>query len=78
MKTAISLPDDLFAEVERLVATRGVTRSQLYQEALREYVQRHDPERITAAWDDLVAREGDATYGFGEAAAARALAEVEW
>lgn len=54
MKTAISLPDSLFEEAERLATRRGLSRSQLYQEALIEYVQRHDPETVTAEWDVTV------------------------
>lgn len=41
MKTAISLPDDLFAIAERLAAQRGISRSELYATALRAYVEEH-------------------------------------
>lgn len=78
MKTAISLPDALFEEAERLASRRGLSRSQLYQAALREYVHRHDPEGITAAWDSLVDEEGSDQAPFVAAAAAQALAEIEW
>ena len=46
MKTAISLPDDLFAIAERLAEQRGVSRSELYATALRAYIEEH-------AGDDL-------------------------
>ncbi len=79
MKTAISLPDELFADAEKLAAAKGVSRSQLYQDALREYLQRHDPEAVTAAWNALVAAETAAEPDpFAQAAAVRTLAEVEW
>jgi len=78
MKTAISLPDSLFEEAERLAARRGVSRSQLFQEALIEYVQRHDPEAVTAEWDDLLDQEDGEPDPFGALAAARILAGVEW
>jgi len=35
MKTAISIPDDLFATAEQLAARFGVSRSELYVTALR-------------------------------------------
>ena len=38
MKTAISLPDDLFKSADALAGRLGVSRSQLYQEALAEYL----------------------------------------
>lgn len=78
MKTAISLPDSLFEDAERLATRRGLSRSQLYQEALIEYVQRHDPETVTGAWDELLEQEDGKPDPFGALAAARLLAGVEW
>ena len=78
MKTAISLPDSLFEEAERLAARRGVSRSQLYREALIDYVQRHDPETVTAEWDELLDQEHGKPDPFGALAAARILVDVEW
>ena len=53
MKTAVSLPDDVFAEAEMLSRTLGTSRSSLYAAALREYLARHRPDAITAALDAL-------------------------
>lgn len=43
MKTAISIPDPIFEEAERLAKERGLSRSELYAQAVAEYVkdQRH-------------------------------------
>lgn len=43
MKTAISIPDPIFQEAERLAKERGLSRSELYAQAVAEYVkdQRH-------------------------------------
>lgn len=38
MKTAISLPDELFTRAERAAASRGVSRSQLYATAVARYL----------------------------------------
>lgn len=51
MKTAISLPDDVFEAAEVMIEARGWTRSRLYAEALREYLRHQDPDAITAALD---------------------------
>ena len=45
MKTAISLPDQLFDEAEDLAAELEISRSELYQRALKEYLERHSDER---------------------------------
>ena len=51
MKTAVSLPDDLFENADLFAQQRDMTRSQLYAMALREYLQRHRNEDITARID---------------------------
>ena len=48
MKTAVSVPDDLFAQVDRLARHSRRSRSEVYSAALREYVARHAPDEVTA------------------------------
>jgi len=48
MKVAISVPDPVFQAAERFAKERGIPRSQLFAEALEEYLSRHGPEAITA------------------------------
>jgi metal-responsive CopG/Arc/MetJ family transcriptional regulator len=40
VKTAISLPDSIFEEAERLAEQRGWSRSELYAKAIAAYVER--------------------------------------
>lgn len=80
MKTAISVPDDVFEEAEKLAKRLKITRSQLYRQALADYVARHSPEAITEALDRVCA-ELDAEAGpdpFVSAAARRVLERTEW
>jgi metal-responsive CopG/Arc/MetJ family transcriptional regulator len=53
MKTAVSLPDPLFEEADRLARQLSKSRSQLYAEALREYLERHQHEDITRRLDEI-------------------------
>jgi hypothetical protein len=39
MKTAVSIPDPLFEEAERLAKVRGLSRSALYAAAVADYVK---------------------------------------
>jgi hypothetical protein len=41
MKTAISIPDDVFADAERLARRLKKSRSELYSRAIREYIGEH-------------------------------------
>jgi metal-responsive CopG/Arc/MetJ family transcriptional regulator len=57
MKTAISVPNDLCESADQLARQLAVTRSQLYVNALREYVatrrQQGLTEQINAVCDKL-------------------------
>ncbi len=57
MKTAISLPDDLFVLADEYATTLGLSRSELYATALHEFIasrQRDDlTEQINAACANL-------------------------
>jgi len=55
MKTAISLPDNLFKEAERLARRQRKSRSRLYSDAIAEYVARHDPDWITQKLNEIAA-----------------------
>jgi len=59
MKTAISIPDELFHEVELCSRRLKVSRSRLFAVAAREYLARHRaPIDATAAWDKAIAAAG--------------------
>ena len=78
MKTAISLPKDVFEKAERLAKRARKSRSQLYCEALREYVSRHSPDEITEALDRAIEKNGQPEERFVTLASAQTLARVDW
>ncbi len=47
MKTAISIPDEVFEAAERTAKSLGVSRSELYATAVREYLERYRREGLT-------------------------------
>jgi predicted transcriptional regulator len=78
MKTAISIPDDVFEEAERLADRLQTSRSQLYTRALAEFVARHDDDRLAAAMNTVVDEVGPALDAFTREAARQTLRRVEW
>jgi predicted transcriptional regulator len=78
MKTAVSLPDDVFDEAERLAQRLNKSRSELYREAIAEYVARHDPEAVTASLDRLAGELDTKADAFTSAASRRTLERTEW
>jgi len=57
MKTAISLPDPIFALAEKAARKMKVSRSRLYSLALAEFLSKQEPEEVTQALDDVYATE---------------------
>ena len=78
MKTAVSVPDDVFEGAERLARREGRSRSEVYSAALREYVARHDADEIADALNDVVASIGVGIGPFVTEASKRMLEATEW
>ena len=53
MKTAVSIPDDVFRSAEKLSKRLGIPRSKLYAEAVARYVRERADEAITEALDKV-------------------------
>jgi predicted transcriptional regulator len=58
MKTAVSIPDDLFAQAEKVAAERNMSRSALYAEALAALLKRVRDEQITEQMNRALAESG--------------------
>lgn len=78
MKTAVSIPDEIFAGGEALAHHLGISRSRLYARAVAEYVSRHAPDAVTAALDLVCGELGVGTDPFVAVAGRRILEETEW
>ena len=53
MKTTISIPDGDFEIAEQVAQELGVSRSELYANAVREYVARKRRENVTERLDEI-------------------------
>ncbi len=78
MKTAVSLPDSVFRDAERHARRTKKSRSQLYAEAISEYLARHAPDEVTEAMNRVVDQIKEPTDSFVTAAARRILERTEW
>ena len=78
MKIAVSIPDDIFDEAERLARGMKKSRSEIYRLALAEYLARHCPDRVTEAMDRVCAEIGDQSDEFIALASRRVLERSEW
>jgi predicted transcriptional regulator len=78
MKTAVSIPDELFRRADALARSLGKSRSQVYREALAEYLLRRDSESITSTLDAVVSELDAEPDAWLAEAARRALERTEW
>jgi len=57
MKTAISLPDEIYHSADQLAKRLGMSRSELYAKAVALYISAHQNEAVTEALDKIYAKE---------------------
>lgn len=79
MKTAISVPDDIFEQAERAAKRLGMSRSELFTRAVQAFLATRLEANITKSYDtafgDVPESEVDALR---REATRRALLDVEW
>ena len=59
MKVAISLPDPVFSAAEKLASRMRVSRSQLYAQAIEEYLNKRQDALITERLNALYASDNN-------------------
>jgi len=78
MKTAVSVPNDLFVHAEHLASQLGISRSELYARALRELVERLESAAVTKQLDAAYVTVDPSLSSDLAAAARRTLLRNEW
>ncbi len=78
MKTAVSIPQDVFERAERLARRTKKSRSRLFSDALREYVARHAADEVTEAMNRICDEAGQSKDPFVSSAARRVLERSKW
>ena len=78
MKTAISVPDDVFEAADALAEALGVSRSELYSTAVAEYLAKHSSEDITAKLNEVYTTEPSGLSPEIRRAQARSVGTSDW
>jgi metal-responsive CopG/Arc/MetJ family transcriptional regulator len=55
MKTAISVPDNLFEEIEKVAKEHHYSRSEVFVIAVREYLEKQRSKRLLSALNEAYA-----------------------
>lgn len=78
MKTAISLPDALFAEAEQVAKRLRMSRSRLYARAIGRFVKQHRSRNVTEQLNDLYSKEDSSVDPVLHALQLKSLPHEEW
>ena len=78
MKTAISIPDRLFMEGEQLAKKLKINRSDLYQQALANYLQSFEDKALLAKINAVYTNEHEGKDKVVQSAQRRQALNNEW
>lgn len=78
MKTAISVPDEVFESADELAEELGMSRSELYSTAVAEYLAKHRARDVTAKLNEVYARESSGLPPEVRRAQARSVGKSDW
>jgi metal-responsive CopG/Arc/MetJ family transcriptional regulator len=70
MKTVVPIPAPLFHAAESLAKRLGISRSELFSQALNTYIEIHGHDQVREALDEIYAEEPS---GLDEG-----LASIQW
>ena len=78
MKTAISIPDDIFRAAEKSAQRLGLSRSGMYTKAISEFLQKQDDSSITEALNEVYSDTSSELDPVLAELQARSLPREEW
>ena len=79
MKTAISIPDDIFDQAEQAAKRLGVSRSEFFTRAVRAFLETRMARNVTESYNAAFGEGAAPDLGaFRREATRRALLDVEW
>ena len=78
MKTAISIPDHVFEEAEKVAQRLGMSRSELYANAVSEYVREHKGEKVTEKLNEVYQQESSKLDSVSRALQFASIKKGEW
>jgi metal-responsive CopG/Arc/MetJ family transcriptional regulator len=78
MKTAVSLPDEVFRLAEAMAKKQRISRSKLYAAAIVEYLNRHRDQSITARLNEVYSKQDSKLDPAWERAMLKTLSKERW
>ena len=78
MKTAISLPDEVFESAEQLAKRLGKSRSELYALAINDYLDRNNESAVQESLDQVYSKNKSHVDSNLKTMQMKSIAREEW
>jgi len=78
LKTAISIPENIFLQAEETAKVLGLNRSRLYAAAIAEFLEKHRQDSIQAKLNEIYAQENSQVDPIFHKAQMMGLAKEDW
>lgn len=78
MKTAVSIPDNIFQSAEKLARRLGKSRSQLYTQALSSYLQQSSEKSVQGLLDEVYVAEDSQLSPSMKRLQAKTVTKEQW
>lgn len=78
MKTAVSIPDQIFEKADQLANKLGLSRSELYASAIQAYVESYQARGVTEALNRVYREEDSSLDPVLSALQASVLPREDW
>ena len=78
MKTAVSIPDNVYASAEKLARRLSKSRSQLYAQALSNYLSKYQKEGITTKLNEVYLNNDTGVDPLLMSLQAHSLSKEDW
>ena len=78
MKTAISIPDQIFSRADRFARLRKMTRSALFTIAVDEYIQHHRQDNVTEKLNEVYTKQDSSLDPILDDLQALSLPKEDW
>ena len=78
LKTAISIPENIFLQADETAKVLGLNRSRLYTTAIAEFLAKHREDSIKAKLNEIYAYENSQVDPIFNKAQMMGLAKEDW
>jgi metal-responsive CopG/Arc/MetJ family transcriptional regulator len=78
MKTAISIPDEIYYTADQLAKRLGMSRSEFYSKAVSNFIAAHQNEAVTKSLDEIYEKESSSIDPFINIIQLRSISGEDW